>query len=500
MTDFINSIFDGTAGAWSGGIAHSIIILSFVIALGKILGKIKIAGVSFGVTWILFVGIVFSHFGMSLDPNLLHFLKEFGLILFVYSIGLQVGPGFFSSLKSGGIGLNALALLVVLGGVGVTIALHFITKIPMTTMAGIMSGAVTNTPGLGAAQQAYADSMGTNAPDIALGYAVAYPLGVIGCILSFILMKAMFYKNNIPVAVKTAPNKGKIEVSKALASNNNAEGVAIGTEGIRPSNRKYISRRIIISKRKLNGMVLGKLEFENVLGASVTRIRRAGIELKATPEIRLQYGDQVTVVGSEQSIAAVEKVLGNSRKRLDEPNLVPIFMGIAVGCILGSIPIHFPGIPQPVKLGLAGGPLIVSLLVSHFGPQFKVITYTTASANLMLREIGISIFLACVGLEAGNGFVDTIVNHGGYVWIGYGALITVIPLLLAGIVGRFAMKLDYNTLIGVLAGSSTNPPALAFAGEQDKNSDAAAVGYATVYPLTMFFRVLLAQMLILFFL
>lgn len=501
MTDFINSIFDGTVGAWSGGIAHSIIILSFVIALGKILGKIKIAGVSFGVTWILFVGIAFSHFGMTLDPNLLHFLKEFGLILFVYSIGLQVGPGFFSSLKSGGIGLNALALFVVLGGVGVTIALHFITNVPMTTMTGIMSGAVTNTPGLGAAQQAYADSMGTNAPDIALGYAVAYPLGVIGCILSFILMKALFYRNINPATAKVAPNKGKIEIGKVLEAHNNAGTNPTTGIGAKPgSNKKYISRRIIISKRKLNGMVLGKLEFENVLGATVTRIRRAGIELKATPEIRLQYGDQVTVVGSEQSIAAVEKVLGNSRKRLDEPNLVPIFMGIALGCILGSIPIRFPGIPQPIKLGLAGGPLIVSLLMSHFGPQFKVITYTTASANLMLREIGISIFLACVGLEAGNGFVDTIVNHGGYVWIGYGALITIIPMLLAGIIGRFAMKLDYNTLIGVLAGSSTNPPALAFAGEQDKNSDAAAVGYATVYPLTMFFRVLLAQMLILFFL
>jgi len=500
MIDFINSIFDGTAGAWSGGIAHSMIILSLVIALGKILGKIKIAGISFGVTWILFVGIAFSHFGMTLDANLLHFLKEFGLILFVYSIGLQVGPGFFSSLKSGGIGLNALALLVVLSGVGETIALHYITDIPMTTMTGIMSGAVTNTPGLGAAQQAYADSMGTNAPEIALGYAVAYPLGVIGCILSFVVMKALFYKNTSALTPKPAPNKGKIEINKALQAHSDSSGTVAAEVKAKPSDKKYISRRIIISKRKLNGMVLGKLEFESVLGATVTRIRRAGIELKATPEIRLQYGDQVTVVGSEQSIAAVEKVLGNSRKRLDEPNLVPIFIGIALGCILGSIPVRFPGIPQPVKLGLAGGPLIVSLLMSHFGPQFKVITYTTASANLMLREIGISIFLACVGLEAGNGFVDTIVNRGGYVWIAYGALITIIPLLLAGIVGRFAMKLNYNVLIGVLAGASTNPPALAFAGEQDRDSNAAAVGYATVYPLTMFFRVLVAQMMILFFL
>ncbi len=486
--DFLNSLFDGTPGAWSGGIAHSIIILALVIALGKIMGKIKVAGVSFGVTWILFIGIVFSHFGMTLDHNLLHFLKEFGLILFVYSIGMQVGPGFFSSLKSGGLGLNALAFLVVVLGIGATIALHYITKVPMTTMTGIMSGAVTNTPGLGAAQQAYSDTFGTGAPDIALGYAVAYPLGVIGCILSFIVIKDLFYRGNL------APAR-KLKESKAHET--------IDTRSIEApehlSDKKFISRRIIISKPKLNGMVLGKLELDTVLGATVTRIRRAGIELKATPDIRLQYGDQVTVVGSEQSIAAVEKVLGNSRKRLDEPNLIPIFIGIALGCILGSIPIRFPGIPLPIKLGLAGGPLIVSLLMSHFGPQFKVITYTTASANLMLREIGIAIFLACVGLEAGNGFVDTIINKGGYVWIGYGAIITVVPMLLAGVIGRFAMKLDYNTLIGVLAGSSTNPPALAYAGEQDKNSDAAAVGYATVYPLTMFFRVLFAQLMILFF-
>ncbi len=489
MSDFFNSLFEGTAGTWSGGIAHSIIILAFVIALGKIMGKIKIAGVSFGVTWILFIGIVFSHFGMTLDHNLLHFLKEFGLILFVYSIGMQVGPGFFSSLKSGGLGLNALAFLVVMLGIGATIALHYITKVPMTTMTGIMSGAVTNTPGLGAAQQAYSDTFGTNAPDIALGYAVAYPLGVIGCILSFMVIKDLFYRGNLTPARK--PRRDKAHETIDTRSIEAPEHL---------SDKKFISRRIIISKPKLNGMVLGKLELDTVLGATVTRIRRAGIELKATPDIRLQYGDQVTVVGSEQSIAAVEKVLGNSRKRLDEPNLIPIFIGIALGCILGSIPLRFPGIPLPIKLGLAGGPLIVSLLMSHFGPQFKVITYTTASANLMLREIGIAIFLACVGLEAGEGFVDTIINKGGYVWIGYGAIITVVPMLMAGIVGRYAMKLDYNTLIGVLAGSSTNPPALAYAGEQDKDSDAAAVGYATVYPLTMFFRVLFAQLMILFFL
>lgn len=486
MAEFFSSIFAGTS-AWSGGIAHSMIILALVIALGKMLGKLKIAGISFGVTWVLFVGILFSHFGMTLDPNLIRFLKEFGLILFVYSIGLQVGPGFFASLKSGGIELNLVAFLVILLGIGITLAIHFITGTPITTMTGIMSGAVTNTPGLGAAQQAYADTVGASDPSIAMGYAVAYPLGVIGCILSFIVMKALFFRK--PFQCKfdhSATDQAPID-PKVLEAESHL------------SDRKFISRRIIISKRGLNGTVLGSLGLESVMGATVTRIRRAGIELRATPQIRLQYGDQVTVVGSEQSIAAVEKVLGNSRKRLDEPNLVPIFIGIAVGCFLGSIPINIPGIPQAIKLGLAGGPLVVSLLLSHFGPQFKVITYTTASANLMLREIGISMFLACVGLEAGSGFVETITN-GGYVWIGYGALITVIPMLIAGLVGRYALKIDYSTLIGVLAGSSTNPPALAFASEQDKEHDYAAVAYATVYPLSMFFRVLFAQLMILFFL
>lgn len=485
--NFLNELFYGTMGAWSGGIGHSIIVLALVIALGKMMGKIKIAGISFGVTWVLFIGIAFSHFGMSLDADLLRFLKEFGLILFVYSIGLQVGPGFFASLKSGGIELNLLAMLVVVLGVGVTIALYFIVGEDITTMTGIMSGAVTNTPGLGAAQTAYSDMTHSTAPEIALGYAVAYPLGVIGCILSFVLLK-VFYKNPVP------------ESKKIKKIKENTKKIEVRPMEPEPhlSHEKFISRRIIISKPKLNGMVLGKLDFEKVLGASVTRIRRAGIELKATPEVRLQYGDQVTVVGSEQSVRAVEKVLGNSRKRLDDPNLVPIFIGIALGCILGSIPIKFPGIPQAVKLGLAGGPLIISLLMSHFGPRFKVVTYTTASANLMLREMGISIFLACVGLEAGAQFVDTIIHQGGYVWIAYGAVITVVPLLIAGLVGRFAMKLKYNLLIGVLAGSCTNPPALAYANEQDHNGNAASVGYATVYPLTMFLRVLMAQMMILF--
>ncbi len=460
------------------------IILSVVIALGKILGRCKICGISFGVTWVLFVGIVFGHFGLTINPNLLHFMKEFGLILFVYSIGLQVGPGFFSSFKSGGLPLNMLALFVVAVGAAVTLGIHWLTGTPITASVGIMSGAVTNTPGLGAAQQAYFDTVGSSAPDIALGYAVAYPLGVIGCIMSFILIR-MFYKTS-PVSA----SKGFAGASEKYVFEKEADA----------SKKNYVSRKILISKSKLNGMTLEKLDFPDHLGATVVRINRSGVELAATPQTRLSYGDLVTVVGSEMSVAAVEKVLGNSLKRLDQPNLIPIFVGIALGCILGSIPIAFPGIPQPVKLGLAGGPLIVSILISHFGPRFKVITYTTTSANLMLREIGIALFLACVGLEAGEGFVETIVHGGGLSWIFYGALITLIPVLLGGVLGRFVFKVDYNTLIGVLAGSCTNPPALAFASEQDRSTEAASVGYATVYPLTMFLRVLVAQLLILLFL
>ena len=490
--EFWNNLFEGVSDAWSGGIAHSIIILALVIALGKMLGKSKAGGISLGVTWVLFVGILFSHFGMTLDSNLLHFMKEFGLILFVYSIGLQVGPGFFSIFRSGGLKLNLLAIFICLCGAATAIAIHFLADIPMTTITGIMSGAVTNTPGLGAAQTAYADSFGSNAPDIALGYAVAYPLGVIGAIASFLIIKQCFYrKGNVVI---TSGKKG--ENIDVMVEEKEAQKVII-SKHVEAADTRFISRRFIISKRSLNGVILGRLNFEEVLGASVTRIRRAGLDFKASPDFKLQYGDLVTVVGSKESVAGVEKILGNSLKRLDEPNLIPIFIGIALGVLLGSIPVTFPGIPQPVKLGLAGGPLIVSILLSHFGPRMNVITYTTASANLMLREIGICIFLACVGLEAGNGFVDTVVNNGGLIWIAYGALITVIPLMAAGIIGRYVMKLDYLTLIGVLSGASTNPPALAFASEQDKSTDTASVSYAAVYPLTMFMRVLIAQLMIL---
>ena len=558
--ELLRNLFEGYPNLWGGGVAHSVLILSLVIAFGIILAKIKIAGISLGVTWILFVGIVFGHFNLSLDEHLLHFLKEFGLILFVYSIGLQVGPGFFSAFKKGGFTLNMLAMTTIFLSVVITVILHFATGVPITTMVGILSGAVTNTPGLGAAQQANSDLNGIDAPEIAMGYAVAYPLGVVGAILSLLALKYILNINTtkeeadaekglghlqeltvrpVTLVIKNEAINGKaIKDIRPLVNRNfvisriryhegnkETELVNSGTilhlddEILIISNpidieaitvffgkqveveweqvsKNLISRRILITKPELNGKTLSQLKIRNNFGANITRINRSGVDLVAAPSLQLQMGDRVTVVGSELAVGHAEQVLGNSMKRLNHPNLIPIFIGIALGCILGSIPFMFPGIPQPVKLGLAGGPLIVSILISRFGPQYKMITYTTMSANLMVREIGISLFLACVGLGAGKGFIETVVNEGGYVWIGYGAIITVIPLLITGLIGRYGCKLNYYTLIGVLSGANTNPPALAYSNDLT-SCDAPAVGYATVYPLAMFLRVLTAQLLIL---
>ena len=533
------------------------IILALTIAFGVMLGRIKVAGISFGVTWILFVGILFAHFGYTLNSDLLHFVKEFGLILFVFSIGLQVGPGFFSSFKSGGLTLCLITCTIVLFDVLTAIGVHFVTDTPITTVTGILSGAVTNTPGLGAAQQAYRDITGTSATDIALGYSVAYPLGVIGCILSMLAIKAALYKKDITNKGDESKKELKVEpltievknptiAGKSLASIRHSQNydfvvsrifhadtkeIEIANSNstmnvgdkflviVKPSQRESIlnlfgnecivdwdkagaqfkAKKLIVTNPKLNGVMLSKLNLRNNFKVNLTRVNRAGIDLVAAPDLRLQLGDIVTVVGLDSAVGNVKRILGDSRKRLDHPNLIPIFIGIALGCILGSLPIFIPGMSQPVKLGLAGGPLIVAILISYFGPKYKLVTYTTMSANLMIREIGISLFLACVGLEAGKAFVDTLVNNNGFMWVVYGAIITILPLLIAGCVGRFILKIPYNTLIGVMSGSCTNPPALAFANEQDKNSDKASVGYATVYPLAMFLRILTAQLMILLF-
>lgn len=557
--ELIENLFMGYPNLWGGGVAHSVLILSLVITIGIALGKVKVAGVSLGITWILFVGIIFGHFNMNLDEHLLHFLKEFGLILFVYSIGLQVGPGFFSAFKKGGLTLNMVAMTVVFSGVILAVVLHFVSGVPITTMVGILSGAVTNTPGLGAAQQANSDLNGVDAPEIALGYAVAYPLGVIGCILSLwglrYILRVKLDKEETaakrglghlqeltvrPVTIEIHNESvigkklrdihplvkryfvvshiyhagtGKVEMAGADTVLNlndkilltsapvdiDAITVFLGSQvEMNWDNEEadLVTRSVVITRSEVNGKMLSQLKIRNSFGANVIRVNRSGVDLVASPNLQLQIGDRVMIVGSELAVGQAEKVLGNSLKQLNHPNLIPIFLGIALGCILGSIPFLFPGIPQPVKLGLAGGPLIVSILISRFGPQYKLITYTTMSANLMVREIGLSLFLACVGLGAGAGFVDTIVHHGGYVWIGYGVIITVVPLIIAGLVGRYAFKLNYYTLIGVLSGATTNPPALAFSNDQT-SCDAPAVGYATVYPLTMFLRVLTAQLLIL---
>ena len=549
---------------WGEGIGHSILLLSFVIAAGIQLGKIKVFGVSLGITLVLFVGIILGHFGFTINHNVIHFFKEFGLILFVYSVGMQVGPGFFSSFKQGGITLNMLACGIVFLGVLTAVILHYATGIPMPTMVGILSGAVTNTPGLGAAQQAFSDMHGVSDNTIALGYAVAYPLGVIGIILSIILIKYIFRvsfdKENeqlnsedsshtneakpISLIVKNPAifNKTVAELSNLLEhrdfvisrvwrdSNKQIEIASANTvlqendkvfvittetdaetiktfigeeidmerkQWIRMESQ-FINRRILITKPELNGKRLGQLKLRKLYGINITRINRAGVDLVAKPGLTLQVGDRVNVVGTETAVSNVEKVLGNSMKRLNEPNLITIFVGIALGIVLGSIPISFPGIPQPVKLGLAGGPLVVTILISRFGYHYKLITYTTQSANLMLREIGITLFLACVGINAGDGFVDTIVNNGGFAWIGYGFIITFVPLMIIGCIGRYFCKVNYFTLMGLIAGSTTDPPALAYSNATAGN-DAPSVGYATVYPLTMFLRVLTAQLLILFF-
>ena len=555
--NWFNELIFGT------GIGHSVMLLSICIVCGILLGRIKIFGISLGITFVLFVGILMGHFGITMDTEVMHFMKEFGLILFVFSIGMQVGPGFFSSFKQGGITLNLLASGVVLLGVLITIAIHFITNIPMETMVGILSGAVTNTPSLGAAQTAFSDMTGSTDNTIALGYAVCYPLGVVGIILAIICVRYIFRvnfnkeKNELEALDHSTANQANLfslevqnpaifghtvaEVAKLLIHSELVISRVLHTDGtmeIASSNtvlnkgdkvfivtvnsdieiisavigctismkpeewykldKSLISRRIIVTKSELNGKRLGELNLRKQYHINISRINRSGIDLVARPNLILQLGDRLTVVGGEEDVKKVEEILGNSMKRLNEPNLVTLFLGIFLGVFAGSIPIMFPGIPQPVKLGLAGGPLIVAILISRFGYKYKLITYNTISSNLMLREIGITIFLACVGIGAGNGFVDTIIYKGGLQWMLYGFIISFLPLLIIGIVGRVFFKINYFTLMGLLSGSTTDPPALAYSNATAGN-DAPAVSYATVYPLTMFLRVLSAQLLILLF-
>lgn len=547
------------------GIAHTVLIYAFVIFAGVMLGKVKIFNISLGATFILFVGILVGHFNITIEHNTLEFVKEFGLILFIYSIGLQVGPGFFSSFKKGGLVLNLLAIGTVVLGVTTTIAMFYILqgRVSMPNLVGIMSGAVTNTPGLGAAQEAlkqvYENGRITEIPQIALGYAVTYPLGVVGIILSIITIRFIFKINidkeaaksdessadssdkpeSFSIIVTNSSVDGKnIEEIKVLANRNfvfsrlqhgekfsipNVETVIhqgdlvliiassadkeaivafLGKEkenvNWKLSESQMVSRQIVITKEAINGKTLKQLRLRTQYGVNVTRILRAGIELLADKDIALQIGDKITIVGELDEIMKVERFMGNTVKRLDHPNLIALFFGIFIGVLFGSIPFFIPGIPMPVKLGLAGGPLIIAILIGRFGYRMRLVTYTTNSANLMIREIGISLFLASVGLASGPKFVETVISNDGLLWVGLGFLITIIPMLTIGIIGRKVFKINYLTLGGMLAGSSTDPPALAYTNSLS-DSTLPAVGYSTVYPLTMFMRVIFAQLLILLF-
>ena len=559
MTD----LFTGT------GIAHSILLFAFVMGGGLLLGRFHVKGVSIGSTWILFLGILLSHFGFKVHPMVLAFMKDFGLILFVFSIGLQVGPGFFQSFRKGGVLLNLLAAGLILLSVGVTVAIHFISGEDLNTMVGVMSGAVTNTPGLGAAQTTLAEVLleeGTSPQDadaisanMASAYAVAYPLGVLGVIAVLMLMKSLFKVDlqkekeqldqensarsefarrmhcevrnpavfNKTIGEAVGEMKGMFIVSRLMRNGQIfiPDGHTILMEGDKllivtsqhhvdsvrvifgeeipmhlqdwqSLDEHYVGRRLVVTRSKVNGKSLQELNIRANFGIQVTRVVRAGMELVAIPNLILQMGDVLQVVGSEPAIKQFEKVVGNHPDSLNKANLMPIFFGIVLGVLLGSIPIHFHGIPQPVKLGLAGGPLIVAILLGCFGPRWKIATYTTVSANQMIRELGINIFLAAVGLGAGGNFVSSLMN-GGFWWILYGFLITVIPVVSIALIARYMFKINFYKICGLVAGGTTDPAALSFAQEA-YGTEYAPINYVTVYPLSMFLRVLVAQMMILF--
>lgn len=542
-------------------IAHIVSLYAFVIAIGVLLGKIKIFGISLGVTFVLFVGILAGHFGFTGNNSILSFIQDFGLILFVFCIGLQVGSSFFSSFKKGGILMNMLAVGIVTLNIAVALILYYSLqgRVDIPMIVGVLCGAVTNTPGLGAANEAL-QQLQYNGPEIAMGYACAYPLGVMGIILSMILIKFMCRVNldkesediqkeeeanphlkpyNIALIVENGSISGKklSQIQNFLArdfvcsriqqdghvfiptgetvlrlgdkmnivcAEDDSEAIQafIGspTEDVDWNNQSkqvkpMVSRRILVTQPAINGKTLGELHFSSMYGVNVTRVNRSGMDLFAARQLTLQVGDRVMVVGQE-AIDQVSDLLGNQLKRLDHPNIVTIFIGIFCGIIFGSLPFAIPGMPTPIKLGLAGGPLIISILIGRFGHKVRLVTYTTMSANLMLREVGLVLFLASVGIKAGGNFMHTVVEGDGLLYVGIGFLITLIPLLVIGLIARWKYKINYFTLMGLIAGSTTDPPALAYAN-QTAGNDAPAVGYSTVYPLTMFLRILTAQLLIL---
>ena len=561
----MNWLFDLFAGST---IAHALFVYSIVIAIGVILGKVKFLGISLGATFVLFVGILMGHIGNLISPdeafinhNTLKFIQEFGLILFVFSIGLQVGPSFFSTIKDGGMLLNGLAVCIILLNIVVALAIYFgIGGVAPTEIVGILSGAVTNTPGLGAAQQALIETQGDAAgalnESMAMGYAAAYPLGVVGIILSIILVKVIFkvnikhdakeieddnansllkphvvtYKvtnklifdrsikrlhdimdrNFVISRLKKHDGEIVIPVADTIVSEGDLLRVVISEQDeevfdavIGPKvefdwkeeQTPVVSRRIVVTNSEFSGRKLGSLRLPKGYGLNATRVNRAGLDLLASPNLSLHVGDRITVVGQLEDINRLAQRLGNSMKRLDHPNMFTIFIGIFMGIVLGSIPFALPGMSVPMKLGLAGGPLVAAILIGRYGHKIKLVTYTSSSANLMLRELGICLFLASVGLAAGANFANTVFNGTGAKWVLYGFLITFIPLIVVGCVARAKFKLNYCTLMGLISGSTTDPPALAYANKTAGN-DAPAVAYSTVYPLTMFLRVVTAQVIV----
>lgn len=535
---------------------QAVVVLSLISALGLGLGKIKVGGISLGVTFVFFIGILIGHLGITIDHEMLNYAESFGLVLFVYALGLQVGPGFFSSFRKGGVELNFLALGVVVCGTLLTVLFSYLFRISLPVMVGILSGAVTNTPALGAAQQTLKQlGFETNTP--ALGCAVAYPLGVLGVILALLVMRKLFVRedqlspqenehenqpyiatfvvHNPAIFGKTIEAIGKLNYPKFVISRVWREGnvsiptsdtiikegdrllvitsekhtqvltILFGEQEHKDWNKKdidwntidnqLISQRIVITRPELNGKKLGSLHLRNIYGINISRVDRSGIQLLATAELRLQLGDRLTVVGQAGAIEKVEKVLGNAVKSLKEPNLVAVFIGIVLGLALGAVPLTIPGISMPVKLGLAGGPIIVGILIGTFGPRLHMITYTTRSANLMLRALGLSMYLACLGLDAGGDFFGTVFRPEGLVWIGIGFLLTILPVLIVGLIALKLVRLDFGTVSGMLCGSMANPMALTYANDT-LPGDHPSVAYATVYPLSMFARVIIAQLML----
>ena len=560
--DWIVNLFTNTES-----VAHIALLYAIVIAIGVYLGKIKIGGISLGVTFVLFAGILAGHVGFTGPKEILTFVQDFGLILFVFMIGLQVGPGFFESFKKGGVTLNMLSASAILLNILVMIGCYYLffdtsnpNNLPM--MVGTLYGAVTNTPGLGAANEALLSVFPNGAPSIANGYACAYPLGVVGIIGATILIKYICKINtadeeeqlneedaanphakahNMHLRVENAyitgrtlrevseflnrdivcsrllhngevsiPNsKTKFEVGDELlvvCAEADAEAIKafIGPEVEAEWDREkdevqhFVSRRIIVTRPEMNGKTLGKMHFSSVYGVNVTRISRQGMDIFAGRNHHFHVGDKILVVGPEENVNRVAEIMGNSVKRLDAPNIATIFVGIMVGIIFGSLPFAIPGMPVPLKLGIAGGPLIIAILIGRFGYRMKLVTYTTTSANMMLREIGLVLFLASVGIKAGAGFWDTVVQGDGLKYVGCGFLITIIPILIIGTIARLKFKFNYFTIMGMLAGTYTDPPALAYANASC-SKEAPAVGYSTVYPLSMFLRIFTAQIVVLFF-